>query len=69
MRPSNRNILLVIGIVVAVVVTLTTLVFKDRQPTGKQGLPVPKKTSLNTSAQRVIEFIARQVDSPKVPQR
>jgi hypothetical protein len=66
MRLSNRNILLAIGIVVAVVVTLTTLVYKDRQAAGKSGLPAPKKTSLNTTAQRVIEFITRQVDTPKI---
>ncbi|HMJ67553.1 MAG TPA: hypothetical protein VK508_01590 [Cyclobacteriaceae bacterium] len=69
MRLSNRNILLVIGIVVAVVVTLTTLVYKDRQSAEKQGLPTPKKTSLNSTAQRVIDFISRRVDFPKVPQR
>lgn len=64
MRLTNRNILLVIGIVVAVAVTLTTLVYKDRASSAKRGIPAqtaPKKTSLNTTAKRVVNFFAGQV--------
>ena len=62
MRLSNRSILLVIGIVVAIVVTLTTLVYKDRAAAEKRDLRNPKKTSLmRTTAHRVIEFFTGQV--------
>jgi hypothetical protein len=68
MRLSNRNILLVIGIVVAVVVTLTTLVYQEKVSAEKRDVPVPieKKTSLDNTAKRVIEFMSRQVSSQKI---
>jgi hypothetical protein len=65
MRLSNRNILLLIGIAVAVAVTLTTLVYKDKSAAQKEGTPVPastpKKTSLNSTAKKVVEFLSHQV--------
>lgn len=69
MRLSNRNILLVIGIVVAVVVTLTTLVYQEKVSAEKGGVPAGKKTSLNTTAHRLIEYFSRNVASGKLSQR
>lgn len=66
MRLSNRNILLVLGIVVAVVVTLTTLVYQEKASAEKREVPQQKKTSLNITAHRVIEFFTRQVSSQQV---
>jgi hypothetical protein len=62
MRLSNRSILLVIGIVVAVVVMLTTLVYKDRAAAEKRDLRTPRKTSLlKTTAMKMIEYFSHQV--------
>lgn len=66
MRLSNRNILLVIGIVVAVVVTLTTLVYQEKVSAEKRDLPPAKKTSLNTTAHRLVQFLSGQVDTKKI---
>lgn len=66
MRLSNRNILLVVGIVVAVVVTLTTLVYQERASAQKRGLPPAKKTSLNSTAHKVIEYLTRNVSHSKL---
>jgi hypothetical protein len=46
MRLSNRDILLLIGIVVAVVVTLTTVVYRDRLEAARKEIVTPKKTSM-----------------------
>lgn len=56
MRLSNRDIILVIGIVVAVVVTLTTLVYRERLEQAKKEISIPKKTSM-TTALKFFQFI------------
>ncbi|HZY81392.1 MAG TPA: hypothetical protein VFE50_17840 [Cyclobacteriaceae bacterium] len=62
MRLSNRGILLVIGIVVAIVVTLTTLVYKDRAAAEKRDGRIPRKTSLmKTTAHRLAELFSHSV--------
>jgi hypothetical protein len=59
MRLSNRDLVLVIGIVVAVVITLTALVYKDQVAAAKQELRTPRKTSLNATAHKLLEFIGK----------
>jgi hypothetical protein len=59
MRLSNRDILLVIGIVVALVITLTTLVYRDQLSAVKRELNAPKKTSMTSLAHKLIEFIGK----------
>jgi hypothetical protein len=59
MRLSNRDILLAIGIVVAAIITLTALVYRDQQAAAKKEIQVPKKTSMATIADRLIEIIGK----------
>lgn len=59
MRLSNRDILLVIGIVVAAIITLTALVYRDQQAAAKKEMLVPKKTSMASMAHRLIEIIGK----------
>jgi len=59
MRLSNRDIVLVIGIVVALVVTLTTLVYRDQLEAAKREVAAPKRTSMVSAAYKFIEFIGR----------
>jgi len=63
MRLSNRDILLVIGIVVAVVVTLTALVYRDQTAAAKKEMQkeiqAPKKTSMSAVAHKLIELIGK----------
>ena len=56
MRLSNRDILLLIGIVVAIVITLTTVVYRDRAETARKAIPA-KKTSMAFVVRKVIELI------------
>ena len=58
MRLSNRDLLLLAGIVVAVIVTLTTLVYSDHIFAKEKDLP-RKSTSLLPSANKLIEFVVR----------
>jgi len=66
MRLSNRDILLLIGIVVAVVITLTTVVYRDRLDTVKKEVVTPKKTSMAmiatgaTLAHKLIDLIGKR---------
>jgi hypothetical protein len=58
MKLSSRDIVLLIGIAVAVVVTLTTLVYKDRQKTVHRTETVaPKKTSAGKVAAEVLKHV------------
>jgi hypothetical protein len=59
MRLSNKDILLLLGIVVAVIVTLTTVVY-HREASAAQKIPAPKKTSLNSTAHKLVEFVYRK---------
>ena len=59
MRLSNRDLILVMGIVVAVVITLTALVYKDQVAAAKQGVTAPKKTSWNTTIHNFINAIGK----------
>jgi hypothetical protein len=46
MKLSAKDLLILLGIVVAVIITLTTLVFSDQTAFKKAELPPVKKTSL-----------------------
>lgn len=46
MKLSNKDLLILLGIVVAVIITLTTWVYTDHTA-AKAELPATKKTSLN----------------------
>jgi hypothetical protein len=59
MRLSNRDILLLIGIVVAVVITLTTVIYRDRLDTVKKEVISPKKTSMAMLAHKLIDLIGK----------
>lgn len=62
MRLSNRDIVILIGIAVAVVVTLTMLVYRDNQPVAKPiETNLPKKTSLHKAASTVIDRVMNRV--------
>ena len=59
MRLSHRDILLLIGIVVAVVITLTTVVYRDRMDAAKKEMVNPKKTSMAILAHKLIDLIGK----------
>jgi len=59
MRLSNRDILLLVGIVVAVVITLTTVIYRDRLDTVKKEVAAPKKTSMAIIAHKLVDFIGK----------
>lgn len=59
MRLSNRDILLVIGIVVAAVITMTALVYRDQAAAAKREIVTPKKTSWNATVHKLIEAIGK----------
>jgi hypothetical protein len=52
MRLSNRDILLVLGIVVALIISLTAFVYKDKIEMARREFlnPAPKKTSMIVAA-------------------
>ncbi len=59
MRLSNKDLVLVIGIVVAALITLTALVYRNEISAAKHELVSPKKTSLNATAHKLLEFIGK----------
>lgn len=59
MRLSNKDLVLVIGIVVALVITLTALVYKDQVAAVKNEIVAPKKTSWNSTVHRFIDAIGK----------
>jgi hypothetical protein len=60
MRLSNRDIVLVVGIVVALVITLTALVYKDQLMAARKEILAPKKkTSWNATVNELIKVIGK----------
>ena len=59
MRLSNRDLVLLVGIVVAVVITLTALVYKDQVTNAMDEFRSPKRTSWSAAAGKLIEFIGK----------
>lgn len=60
MRLSNRDLVLLLGIVVAVVITLTALVYKDQVTNAMHEFRSPKKTSWNATATKLLELIGKR---------
>lgn len=60
MRLSNRDILLLVGIVVAVVVTLTAVVYRDQAAAAKREIQNPKKTSWNATVHELINALGKR---------
>jgi hypothetical protein len=59
MRLSNRDLVLLLGIVVAVVITLTTLVYKDQVTNAMNEFRSPKKTSWSARAHKLLDIIGK----------
>jgi len=57
MKLSYKDLLLLIGILVAVIIAFTTLVYRDHTEDNKQST---QKTSLNPSTSLIIEKIFRE---------
>lgn len=53
--------MLIVGIAVAVVITLTTIVYHDQQAAARK-LETPAKTSINRTAIEVIKKLADRVE-------
>ena len=65
MKLSNRDLLLLAGIVVAVIVTLTTFVYSDEIFAKQRELP-RKTTSFLSAAHKILEFVSGRVETPKI---
>jgi hypothetical protein len=63
---SYKDLLLILGILVAVVITLTTLVHIESRPEAAKTTPVPK-TSLNANPAVVIQQLLKKVDLNSFP--
>lgn len=64
MRLSNRDIVLLVGIVVALVITLTALVYKDQVKAAKNDILSPKKrTSWNAAVHELIKSLGKHNSS------
>lgn len=61
-RLSDKDLLLALGILVAVIITLTTLVFRDRLPENKTSESTPPKTSLNAVPAVLLKKALEKVD-------
>jgi hypothetical protein len=54
MKLSNKDLLILLGIAVAVIITLTTLVFTDQAAVKKAELPATEKTAVSQMAKQLI---------------
>jgi hypothetical protein len=59
MRLSNRDLVLLVGIVVAVVITLTAVAYKDQVTNAMNEFRAPKKTSWSATAGKLLELIGK----------
>jgi hypothetical protein len=62
LKLSYKDFLLLLGILVAVIITLTTLVYKESLPEATQITPIPKKSSMNTTPSVVVKKLLRKVE-------
>jgi hypothetical protein len=62
MKLSNKDLLILLGIVVAVIITLTTLVYTEQAAGNKAEVSPPKRTSLN---QITTDLLIKTIDKVK----
>lgn len=62
MKLSSKDLLLLVGILVALIIALTTLVFKENLPEATQISPGPKKSSLHSAPSVVVRKMIEKVD-------
>ena len=61
-RFSYRDLLLFLGIAVAVIIALMTVIYRDNLPEATKTTPVPQKSSLNSAPAVVIHKFLKKVD-------
>lgn len=59
MRLSNRDLVLLIGVVVAMVISLTAFVYRDQLAAAGQDMFTPKKSSWSAKAHKLIDIIGK----------
>lgn len=59
MRLSNRDLILLLGVVVAVAISLTAFVYRDQIASARHEIISTRKMSLNTAAGKLLEFIGK----------
>lgn len=57
MRLSNRDIILLVGVVVAVVLTVTAFVYRNELASARHEVLSPARTSLVSKAHKLFEII------------
>ena len=62
MKFSYKDLLLVAGIVVAIIIALTTWVFTENLPEASKSMPPSKKSSLNIAPSTMIKRIVEKTD-------
>jgi len=63
MKLSQKDLLIFLGIVVAVIIGLTTLVFSDGKLAREAELPEVRKTSLNQVATDLLKKVTHRAQS------
>jgi len=61
---SHKDLILLIGIIVAVVIAFTTWVYSDMRSNASLTKPQEKKTSLEIPAQSVIQKLIKKTAAP-----
>jgi hypothetical protein len=69
MKLSHKDLLLLVGILVAVIIALTTVVFTETHPEATQIAPAPKKSSLNSGPAVVIKKVLERVSLNSLVQK
>jgi len=64
LKLSHKDLILLLGIVVALVIAFTTWVYSDFQSKASLSKPLEKKTSLNAASAVFIQKLIKKADSP-----
>jgi len=64
MRLSHKDFILLIGILVAAVIVLTTWMYRDHQPKTGIVQPQVKKETLHSATSMVIDKLIKKIPSP-----
>lgn len=62
LRLSSKDLLLLLGILVAVIITFTTWVYKENLPEATQTVPLLKKSSMNSTPSVIVKKLLRKVE-------